>query len=479
MDLIVHGRAQDGSRYSGIQSMGPDLVLSRVELDGAIAPSVESDATAALSRVSITDGQEHPDLVRSQVTVGHLDAEALSITGSSRYDSQLRVSLDGSELRYATLYRNAEHIIPVGFSAGSLGVRGSVLHEVDDLLDLGSPPAGPVCSGIVDLGANWYTEDGDANCPLTDNGPLDLGARQSPYGYFLPNASLVDQGGSDCGPVDLRGAPRPQTRTVGAEPLCDIGAVEDGVNPWRGLWIPDRPGHGIDMQTAGNVLFLLWYTYADDGSPVAYQAAAPLAGPAWSAELLLASRQPQTGVISNARVGTVRLDFASDSQATLTWRFDARGSEGSEGIRAYAFAVGEPRVETTGTWYPPADSGYGASLTRRGEVTAMALYYYDATGKQRWALGATDAADVIDIELSSFTGFCPDCDAEAMPVQSQLVGTARVHFLTPQRASVDTDLTYPGVEGGAWLRSGAAFVPLNDPVDNRAIEALLSPQTGR
>jgi hypothetical protein len=62
-----------------------------------------------------------------------------------------------------------------------------------------------------------------------------------------------------------------------------------------------------------------------------------------------------------------------------------------------------------------------------------------------------------------------------MPVQAQPGGRLLFHFLTPRRARIDTELQYPGAAGGSWFREAADFVPLNDPVDNRAAAALLEP----
>lgn len=470
-DLTVLGSGGGSVRTTGIDAGVSLLNLVRVRIDGVRAPAVKSVERIQLQQSVVFGTDEQGDFSPPLIDAAQAQVLASSIIDNNPLAAVFKLGQGDSSLRYSTLYRNAENLIVPGFESGALVARANVLHETDDGIEF-SPPILPACSGMSDLGLNFYTAAG-GGCGFSNSGPLELGARRETVGYFPPNAQLIDQGGSDCGPVDQRGAPRPQTRTPNATPLCDIGAIEDGINPWRGLWIPDRPGHGIDMQTAGNVLFLLWYTYGDDGKPVAYQAAAPLTGPRWSADLLLASRNPANGTITNTRVGTLRIDFSSDVAATLTWRFDARGTEGSEGLTAYAFANGEPRVETTGTWYPPAESGYGASLTRRGEITAMALYYYDAQGKQRWMLGAGDAQDVVEFQLESFTGFCPDCSATANPVQSQPAGSARVHFLTPDRARVSMDVTYPGIEGGRWQRSNADFIPLNDPADNREADAAL------
>lgn len=276
------------------------------------------------------------------------------------------------------------------------------------------------------------------------------------------SAAIDAHPATQCSGADLHGRPRPQSAS--GETRCDSGAIERGLNPYRGLWIPDRPGHGIDLQTAGNTLFLLWYTYGDDGQPTAYQAAAPLSGPRWRATLQL-PRRASSGAIVLSDVGEIGIDFDNNAEARLSWRFTGR-PEGGERMRAYRFAEGEPRFEVTGTWFPPAESGNGASIVRRGEVTAALLYFYDAAGNLRWALGSGDDGDVVEMQMLGYTGFCPDCDAQIMRVTHRPIGRALFQFLTPQRLRVDSDLVYPGPDGGRWLRENADFVPINDPVDN-------------
>ena len=286
---------------------------------------------------------------------------------------------------------------------------------------------------------------------------------------FAPqdSAALEHIAAADCAVSDVRGAPRPQNTNGGVvAPRCEAGAYEVGVNPYRGIWSPARSGHGVDIQTAGNMLFLAWYTYEDDGEPTAYQAAAPFTGPHWETALQQSSRDPQTGVVSVRSVGRVSIDFTDDTHATLGWRFDARGTNGSEAITAFLFAPGAPRFEVTGLWYPPADSGHGATISRRGEVTALGVYYYDAAGNVRWALGTGSAADAQRFAMTSFRGFCPDCNAAANPVTGTPAGNALVHFHTPRQARVELQLSYPGAAGGTWNRAAARFVPINDAVDN-------------
>jgi hypothetical protein len=464
LDLHIDGRRSGEAAVSapGIAASGA-LSLQRVVVAHTRNPAIQSDAGVSLER-SVVRAQQDGDAASVIDAAGGVSLQASSLLDNRGNARLLRVgdAAEGARLRDSSVIGNS---VQQSLLQGPLAVGGSLLQD--------NAAATPTCAaGISSLGFNLF--DG-ADCPFTAEGDarglaLALQPAHGPdQGWVFPVAEAIDRG-ETCGSVDLRGAPRPQTRTDGP-PRCDTGAVEQGVNPWRGFWIPTRDGHGFDIQTRGNVLFVLWYTYADDGTPTAYQAAAPLTGEAWSAPLLLASRNPTTGAISNVEVGRLNILFRSDTEAEVSWRFDSRGVEGSEAIRAFAFAEGEPRVEITGTWFTPVEDGWGLSVARRGDVTAVALYYYDAAGRLRWALGNGSGADAVDIAVDSFTGFCPDCDAAANPVRTQAAGRVLLHMLTPQRLRLDTAVTYPG--GGSWQRTFANFVPIGDPVDNRAAAAQL------
>ena len=489
LDLSLGGRRIAGAAgsvsgaFAGLENTADRLVLRRAFLGALLAPGEVAPGTPVPPLFDITNRRGELIIERTLLDIDAPPIGDLRIRGGR---ATLRTStLAGANLR-ARVVVDPEAEVVLGETTlvrrendpgliMELAANGrAVLGQ--SLLQSLHPAAVSQCSGTAPSSSGGNLGQ-DASCGLggADRPPTRLDGLQfaTSLGGFTPLGAAVDAGGTDCGPVDQRGAPRPQTMTAGAEPRCDIGAIELGINPWRGFWIPQRAGHGLDMQTSGNTLFILWYTYGDDGQPTTYQAAAPLTGPRWQARLLLTRRDPGNGALSHSDVGTIGIDFSSDIEARLSWRFDVRGREGSETIRAYAFASGEPRFEVTGTWFPPAESGNGASISRRGETTALVLYYYDAAGNLRWALGNGDAGDAVEIELFSFTGFCPDCDAQTMPVRAQSAGRALLHFLTPERLHLDSDVSYPGAAGGRWQRQRAAFVPLSDPVDNRAAAALL------
>jgi hypothetical protein len=476
LDLGIDAQLADGSQRAGIVGGGTDLRLQRSWIGNVRGQAITHAGPLQLQQSAV---------VRSVPSVG-TDA-LIDAGGVLRMAASSTVHTPGDSTGAGLIFRltGAEpsqlqsiSMTNIGYTPtrlieGLSSVSASLQRDVDAVI--GTPP--PACSQVSSGGFNIFSRP---SCFTAQPSDLFQSLQAStPVGpdldQVLPTGAAIDFGGA-CGTVDQRGAPRPQTLAADAEPLCDAGAVELGVNPYRGIWQPARAGHGVDLQTAGNQLLLAWYTYDDDGQPTAYQAVAPLTGPRWRAELQRSRRDPQTGtVLAPVRVGDVGIDFVDDAHATLLWQFDSHGTGGSEAIVASLFAPGEPGVDVTGLWFPPMESGYGATITRRGSITAVGLYYYDASGALRWALGTGSANSADDIAMTSYTGFCPDCDAASMPVQAQPGGRLLFHFLTPRRARIDTELQYPGAAGGSWFREAADFVPLNDPVDNRAAAALLEP----
>ncbi|HET6603934.1 MAG TPA: M14 family zinc carboxypeptidase [Xanthomonadaceae bacterium] len=487
LDNEVAG-ATPGAGSAGIVANDGSLLVRRSNIElGCCGPGVVSRGELRYERVASSVNEDN-------------DRAALEQEGGT---GSVEASTFAYELATAPLWRvdgtlSARDSSWQGFPFGSArSVEATNALAIDELARVvGTPPPQPPLSCaqplVTDQGRNLYAAIRDGR-NITDELEASGCVAGAAVDEFLaasvqptdlkepglvpvaggPAHDAVDPSEQPCGPIDLRGAPRPQTLVDGGEPLCDIGAIELGVNPYRGLWIPDRSGHGIDIHTADNRLFITWFTYTDEGTPTAYLAVAPLTGPRWSARLL-SSRLPG-GEFPNEvfEVGDIEIVFESDVQARLRWRFDARGTWGEEGIRAHVFALGEPRFETTGSWYAPAESGYGVVVTRRGAVTGAVVYYYDRDGAIRWVLGSGPDGDVADLPMLSFTGFCPDCDAQAMPPVPQQVGRMRLQFLTPERMRVlSMDWSYPGGNGGLWRREDAAMIRLNSPVDNRAAGAL-------
>lgn len=402
----------------------------------------------------VREGGGGPALVAGQLRVESSSLLRLQVPGDA---ALLSAGASGSRAAWNTVLLGQAGSAFATTGAGGLRIAGNLVQQLQ---------APALCSGAVGSdGWNLLDRGGCARVGGDRHDTSVAVALDGSADFALPRGAALDAGG-DCPPVDQRGAPRPQRSSAGAPLACDAGSVEAGINPYRGIWQPDRSGHGVELHTSGNRLLLVWYTYDEDGQPTSYQAQAQLDGAHWEADLLQPRRDVQSGAVSTPVVGRVTLDFSSDTEATFGWQFDGSHGGGSERIRPSVFAYGEPAVETGGIWYAPVDSGYGLTITRRGATTIAVLYYYDAEGRMRWALGHAGDGDAVRIPMEGFTGFCPDCDATAMPVVAHDGGHLLVHFLTPGRVRLDSQVRYHGAPGGEWIRERASLVPLSDPVDN-------------
>lgn len=220
-----------------------------------------------------------------------------------------------------------------------------------------------------------------------------------------------------------------------------------GVLPKTGLWWNShRPGHGMDIQRVGDNLFLLWYTYRGDGTPIWYLASAPFSSGAssWSANLDLYSWDGR--VASSVKAGRVQLSLNTRTQATISW--EVQGQSGSEVIEYYQASSETTPVNYTGTWFNPAQPGYGLTILTQGAVESTVLYFYDSNGKSTWALGVKPLEQQDAYGLSSYSGFCPHCVFQA--TRRVPVGAISLRFSSPSRAKLSTDLILKAPLSGDW-----------------------------
>lgn len=236
-------------------------------------------------------------------------------------------------------------------------------------------------------------------------------------------------------------------------------ATSTTLRPTAGLWFnPERSGHGFDLQNSGSTLFATWYTYLDDATPTWYQAAAPMADP-WVATLNRYTWNPATGGVRGELVGELRLDFSDAGHASLQWRLGARS--GGEPLQAL---IAEPAVaapDRTGTWYDPAQPGWGLSVYGSGDTRVAILYFYDGDQQPRWVLGQGSNAASELVPMRSYRGFCPDCGYA--PPSSSAGGSVDFRYAGARSASVTTDAYDAAQPAARWQRGPVAIVPLSDP----------------
>ncbi len=254
------------------------------------------------------------------------------------------------------------------------------------------------------------------------------------------------------------------------QPMLSVQA--SSFTPQRGMWWnPARDGHGMDLQIAGDTMFMVWYTYENDGKPIWYLAYAPLNGTQWNASL---ERYSWTGSQAVPTVvGTVNMVFQARNQATFSWTLN--GQSGSENFEPLIASTDIPDTNFTGHWFEPAFSGYGYTVVTQGDLEFAVLYFYDSAGAPRWALGVNSAgaSDIggaaRSIQMETYSGFCPTCTWRQ--IAGTQVGTVTRSFDSNQNMSFSSSITLPSPMNGSWNISNANLAMLSEYVSSDRLEA--------
>ncbi|MEM9302881.1 MAG: S8 family serine peptidase, partial [Pseudomonadota bacterium] len=233
-----------------------------------------------------------------------------------------------------------------------------------------------------------------------------------------------------------------------------IESATESVDPLPGLYFnPDRDGHGINLNTAGDQLVIEWYTYLEDGTPTWYlaQGPAPTVGGQWQADLLRFSWDG--GAAVGVDVGDVMLTF--EDEAAFVFSFRVHGESGTERMIALAPEPGcdvqGAVAERTGLWFDPASPGYGYSVLGVAGNEVYINYLFDGAGVPRWALAQGDGSPG-SLALLQFEGFCPTCARAVGPPQP--VGVINFGFDDPQTGRIGAALEFVAPVGGFWERGG-------------------------
>lgn len=294
---------------------------------------------------------------------------------------------------------------------------------------------------------NFKTSNGDT---LTDLGLMAMASSETPVTLTLVP---LNQGNRLAFDRDGDGIDDATEMFNGSDPT-DADSVD--IKPLAGLWFnPERVGHGMDLQHSGDNLFIIWYTYNDDGSPTWFLASGPYAVN-WQATLNRFTWDSTNRIATAQAVGTASLDFSDAQQAQFSW--DINGRTGAEPFRYFQFAAPPTIQQHTSSYYDPLDSGWGITVATQGTTTASIIYYYDEQGEPRWALG-TGPTDAEGIDMYAYQGFCPDCSFT--PTTNQLVGSQHLTFLANRLIDFDVSLQAP-IWSLNWVMNGVTLQPISN-----------------
>ncbi len=228
------------------------------------------------------------------------------------------------------------------------------------------------------------------------------------------------------------------------------------VKPLAGMWFnPKRDGHGMELQFSGENMFIIWFTYNDDGSPTWYIASGQYSQN-WQTVLSQVTWDATTRTASTQQVGTVNMNFESGKEASFSW--DINGRTGSEKFQHYIFS-GQPTIKQhTSSYYNTNDVGWGVSVFTQGSTLVSLIYYYDEGGAPKWAIG-TGSNSNGSIDMFTVEGFCPDCDFVA--TTSVPVGTQDMTFLPDRKIGYSVNLQSPE-DNLNWQLDNQILTPISN-----------------
>lgn len=226
---------------------------------------------------------------------------------------------------------------------------------------------------------------------------------------------------------------------------------------------PDRAGHGVFVDFAGDQWVAVWYTYFEDGTPTWYyaQGPAPVATDAgiWSAPLM---RIGWNGSSTNAtEVGEIVVTPLGASSMMFSYNLD--GDSGSEQLSRLGgggcpTSQGAP-LDATGHWFSPSLPGFGYSAQYEPELEIYTAYAYDAAGVARWLIGAKPWNEAVNqVDMEQISGTCPTCGHA--PTSSRPTGRLIRTLGTNADGkrgltSIDLQAPYLSPLGGSWSQSRA------------------------
>ena len=184
-------------------------------------------------------------------------------------------------------------------------------------------------------------------------------------------------------------------------------------------WTPGQPGSGFEMFNANGQAMVTWYTYEQSGRAVWYTAQGTVAslGDSWP---LLKHRWVNGRKAEPTVVGSLKLVVKTAESAEIRWELDGRS--GAYGISPFIQSGVVNEVDHSGTWFDPANSGWGLSLLEQGDVLGGALFTYTPDGEPTWAAGFERGGGGATLSVS--TGACPGCDYRS----PSMVSAGRLEF---------------------------------------------------
>ncbi len=307
-----------------------------------------------------------------------------------------------------------------------------------------NPANGAFLSDFADIGAAGYSSP--AGIVVNAEGDLLVAAADQnailrfdgSSGNFLGELVSTGQGGLS----------NPQAMTLVPQLIDRYGDDPTRViRPNGGLWFnPLSNGRGFDIEVFGNILTAIWYAYDEEGNPLWYYSQGALDGFTYSGTLNIITLGDDGAVLNE--IGTVRLDFASERQAQLSWTIGQES--GGEPLQWLEFSVEPASNDYTGLWGRPDGPGWGISLATQGQSTVAIAFIYDDQGMPRWVISdPVNGASPLNFDMFALFSdtLCPTCSGQS---SFSRINAGTMDITVPGSGSWSSDVTYPSPLTGGW-----------------------------
>lgn len=236
-----------------------------------------------------------------------------------------------------------------------------------------------------------------------------------------------------------------------------------------GLWWSNAlNGHGFDIQYADDQIFIVFYTYNDDGSPTWYTAQGKLDGNHLKADLLSHRWDVKEAKHQGFEVqGSIDLDIQNKTSIKFDINILSNGKDNlsTGNLTSFAASSIETEIDHTGLWYNLQNSGYGFSYIEQDRWLTAAYYFYSEQGEPRWVIGNNNGTGINKVSLDSYTGYCLHCE-KASP-QPKPAADIEFGFSNETSATVNINPTSESTISQHWAFKNTPLGMLSNPSSTR------------
>ncbi len=283
---------------------------------------------------------------------------------------------------------------------------------------------------------------------------------------------------------------------------CDACISDNNsVVPNKGLWYdPAFSGHGFIIEAVGrdSLYYTMFYTYDDAGNPEWYNSVTALTQGVLNEGFSAGSlEKPKYNHAIEPADGFPLFADPALTDGRITINFNAQDiinhpacQDGTARQLAYAALAtwtinndtqtwciepliadnDRPNPDYGTSWYAGgSDTGWGYSLAQNSNQMIAYLFYYDGEGNARWALSQEPGfVDNSNFNMTMFNPLGYGRQQPKVPLDFTEIGHINLHLSNLLRnpatdGRTDINVTYPGAEGGSWIRQDLPILNLMAP----------------